>query len=159
MDLGQWGWGDELKSWIEVVELMQWYMQTSPCQGEEMPGPHLELQLVKGKELGAEQGEPRLGPVGTVAPILHPTWVPWVPPVTGPGPSQSVNPHPASMCSTLVPQVPPQHPLVAPAVSPGFPSHPPAPELMTHPQHGHLFVLVADRLMFLMAHNHFSEVI
>lgn len=25
--------------------------------------------------------------------------------------------------------------------------------------HGHLFVLVSDRLMLLMAHNHFSEVI
>lgn len=43
--------------------------------------------------------------------------------------------------------------------APGFPSHPGPPELMTHPRHGHLFVLLSDRLMFLMAHNHFSEVI
>jgi len=83
-------------------------------------------------------------------------------PMTRDPPSPALGPsgfHPAGVCSTLIPKVPAQHPPVAPAVSPGFPSHPPAPELMTHPQHGHLFVLVSDRLMFLMAHNHFSEVI
>ena len=96
------------------------------------------------------------------APILRPP-SPWVPPATSLGPSQpgtcSNSFHPAGVYSILIPKVPPQHPPVAPAVSPGFPSHPPAPELMTHPQHGHLFALVSDRLMFLMAHNHFSEVI
>lgn len=69
------------------------------------------------------------------------------------------HPSPAGVGSTLVPEVPPQHPPVAPAAPPGFPSHPPAAQLMTHPRHGHLFVLVSDRLMFLMAHNHFSGVI
>lgn len=96
------------------------------------------------------------------APILSPP-SPWVPPAASSGPSQpgtrSISIHPASVCSILIPKVPLWHPPVAPTVSPGFPSHPPAPELMTHPQHGHLFVLVSDRLMFLMAHNHFSEVI
>lgn len=41
----------------------------------------------------------------------------------------------------------------------GIPVTSAARELMTHPRHGHLFVLVSGRLMFLMAHNHFSEVI
>lgn len=36
---GQWGWADALGWWVEVVELMQWYMQANLCQGEEVPGP------------------------------------------------------------------------------------------------------------------------
>lgn len=141
------------------MELTPQSLQGGLFQGEALLGPHSGMAVGKRERGNRSRGSPTSTACGggSYVPLDPALPSPWIPPAAIPGPL-AVIPS-VSPCRDSQPLAPGATTPPPPAAAPGFPSHPAAPELLPHAQHGHLFVLVSGRLMVLMAHNHFSGVI